>query len=256
MGREQRGRGQYILFLFTILIGFLLEGCLWQPPAQRPQGPKPEELALGQVPQLIYQGHYKEAKEICLSVKDKLSDAQKAASFYYLALIYADPESPLLDIQKAKVFLQKIEQKYPQSPWGISARIWLKTLAQRSRCEKQLRAFMAQKRRQEQNSRCPLLLAQGRFQKALKICLDQAQKAKGPEKAASLYYLALLYADPQNPERNLAKALAYFKEVEQNWPQTTWGLEARIWSDNIHALEELKSLNIELEKTKERIETR
>ncbi len=256
MGREQRGRGQYVLFLFTVCIALCLGGCFWKPPAPKPKGPKPEELALSRIPPLISKGDYKRAKELCLPLQKALSGEKQAEALYYLALLYADPQSPFFDPPQALALFQELKQTYPQGFWQATATVWLHLLKKNQALTETIKQCVTKRRQQEKKAICPLLLAQGKFQRALKVCQKQAQRARGQERAAFLYYLALLYADPQNPNRDLNKALEYFKEVEQKWPQTIWGLEARVWSDNIHALEELKRLNIELEKTKERIENR
>jgi hypothetical protein len=83
-----------------------------------------------------------------------------------------------------------------------------------------------------------------------------AQEAS-PSDAAS-FNIALIYADPRNPQRDIQKAMAAFQGMVARHPESPWADQSRIW---IAALEELgraqrgiQESKLELEKSRQVIE--
>ncbi len=60
-------------------------------------------------------------------------------------------------------------------------------------------------------------------QKSLSLCA-----ADSPADEA-LYTMALIYADPGNPQKDCDKSTATFKELIKGYPQSTWTEQAKIW---------------------------
>ncbi len=205
---------------------------------------------------MLGKGKYKEAHELSQKLEKNLWGSKKAEIIYFLTLMYIDPQSPYYDPPQAELLLEKLEKNYYPSVWGISAKVWRNVLQQLEGYKIQAQRLKAERERKKNWAQCRILVAQNKFERALLVCKRLLPEAQGEHKAALLYYLGLLYANPKNPQRDLNTALSYFREIEQKWPTTIWGLESQIWCANIRALEELKKLNLELEKTKERIESR
>lgn len=49
--------------------------------------------------------------------------------------------------------------------------------------------------------------------------------------AIAIFSIAFVYAYPSSPYYNLKLGLYYFDELIQKYPQTPWGLQAKVWSD-------------------------
>ena len=58
--------------------------------------------------------------------------------------------------------------------------------------------------------------------------LEQCANGTGCE--AALFNLGFVYAYPQSPYYNPAKALQYFDELAQKYPNTSWAYTGRAWS--------------------------
>ena len=71
-----------------------------------------------------------------------------------------------------------------------------------------------------------------------------------PADAAS-FNIALIYADPRNPQRDNQKAIGAFRGVIARHPESPWAGQSRIW---IAALEELGRARREIEASKLELE--
>jgi DNA repair exonuclease SbcCD ATPase subunit len=76
-----------------------------------------------------------------------------------------------------------------------------------------------------------------------------AQEAS-PSDAAS-FNIALIYADPRNPQRDNQKAIGDFRGVIARHPESPWADQSRIW---IAALEDLARVRREIEESKLELE--
>ncbi len=70
---------------------------------------------------------------------------------------------------------------------------------------------------------------------------------KNPSKDQALFHLGLISADTENPQRDVSKALRYFKKIIKEYPQSPLAGEARVW---IGILEENEKLNKMIEESK------
>jgi tetratricopeptide (TPR) repeat protein len=103
------------------------------------------------------------------------------------------------------------------------------------------------------------LFARGDFSGSLKEyqrVQSLAQEAS-PSDAAS-FNIALIYADPRNPQRDIQKATAAFQGMIARHPESPWADQSRIW---IAALEELgraqrgiQESKLELDKSKQLVD--
>ena len=96
------------------------------------------------------------------------------------------------------------------------------------------------------------LFARGDFSGSLKEyqrVQSLAQEAS-PSDAAS-FNIALIYADPRNPQRDIQKATAAFQGVIARHPESPWVDQSRIW---IATLEDLARTKREIEESKLEVE--
>jgi outer membrane protein assembly factor BamD (BamD/ComL family) len=92
------------------------------------------------------------------------------------------------------------------------------------------------------------LFARGDFSGALKEyqrVQSLAQEAT-PSDAAS-FNIALIYADPRNPQKDNQKAMGAFQGVIARYPESPWADQSRIW---IAAFEDLGRSQREIEESK------
>src|SRR3989337_875724 len=96
------------------------------------------------------------------------------------------------------------------------------------------------------------LFARGDFSGSLKEyqrVQSLAQEAS-PSDAAS-FNIALIYADPRNPQRDNQKAMSAFQGMIARHPESPWADQSRIW---IAALEDLARTKREIEESKLEVE--
>ena len=87
------------------------------------------------------------------------------------------------------------------------------------------------------------MLARGDYEAAL----EEDQKAlplsaSNPPGDEAQYYMALVYAHPENPKGDYVKSIATFKRLIKQYPQSTWTGQARIWGQVIQQSENAKRL--------------
>jgi hypothetical protein len=103
------------------------------------------------------------------------------------------------------------------------------------------------------------LLAQNDFDGSLKAFYEVWTAARNkPPADLAMYSMGLIYAHPQNPKRDLQKAVYYFDQTIQNSPTSPLAAQARVWitvlQDSENAREEFEKSRQEIERTKQMIE--
>jgi len=102
---------------------------------------------------------------------------------------------------------------------------------------------------QERLARAKKMFAQGDYAGAL----DENQKvmslpgANGSA-AQALFNMGLIYAQPENSQRDLEKAILSFRRMLRQYPQSPLADEAKVW---VGVLQENRKLNETIEKIKE-----
>jgi outer membrane protein assembly factor BamD (BamD/ComL family) len=96
------------------------------------------------------------------------------------------------------------------------------------------------------------LFARGDFSGSLKEYqrVQSLAQQTSPSDAAS-FNIALIYADPRNPQRDNQKAIGGFQGVIARYPESPWVDQSRIW---IAALEDLARTQREIEESKLEVE--
>jgi tetratricopeptide (TPR) repeat protein len=166
MGAKQTRTGQqFLLFVTGTLIWTLTAtGCLHGPP--QPQG----EKQLLEARKRFASGDYRNALEI--SQRTLAQDPASLAdqSLFQIGMIYAHPDNPDRDIQKALQSFQGIIDRYPASLLKPEAHLWLAVLGQLSAQEDQIR-FLTQRN-------APLEKALKMQKKKISRLEDQLEKLK------------------------------------------------------------------------------
>jgi hypothetical protein len=96
------------------------------------------------------------------------------------------------------------------------------------------------------------LLLRGDFPGSLKAFEGVSILAKGqPPADEAVYNIGLVYAHPQNSQKDRGKAILSFNRILSDFPTSPWAEEARIWVD---VLNEAEASRQELERSKQIIE--
>ena len=135
MGAKQARSGQQLLLLIACCVmgALTVTGCLhW---AAQPQG----EKQLLEARNRFASGDYRDALEISQRVLTQFPERLADQSLFQIGLIYAHPDNPHRDIQKAQQSFQGIIDRYPASHLQPEARLWLAVLGQISAQEDRIR---------------------------------------------------------------------------------------------------------------------
>ncbi len=96
------------------------------------------------------------------------------------------------------------------------------------------------------------LLLQGDFDGSLQAFENAAVLAQDqPPADFAAYNIGLVYAHPQNPQRDRRKAIDSFTRVASRYPESPWAGQAMIWVGVLNEVEESRQ---EVERSKEIIE--
>jgi hypothetical protein len=96
------------------------------------------------------------------------------------------------------------------------------------------------------------MLVRGDFDGSLRTYQSVATAAQEkPPADVAVYRMGLVYAHPQNPQRDLHKAQASFWQVVSAYPESPWAESAKVW---IGVLEETEDAQRDIEKSRQAIE--
>jgi tetratricopeptide (TPR) repeat protein len=85
------------------------------------------------------------------------------------------------------------------------------------------------------------LLAHGDYDGSLKAFQDVIIMAQDqPPADAATYNMGLVYAHPQNSQRDLQKAIGFFNRLITHYPDSPWTEQAKIWVGVLNEAEESK----------------
>ena len=135
MGAKQTRTGKQLLLFVTCSVIWALTamGCLHWPP--QPQG---EQLLLEARKQFA-SGDYSSALKMNRRVLAQFPERLADQSLFQIGMVYAHPDNPDRDIQKALQSFQGIIDRYPASHLQAEAHLWLAVLGQLKVQEGQIR---------------------------------------------------------------------------------------------------------------------
>lgn len=100
------------------------------------------------------------------------------------------------------------------------------------------------------------LLAKGDYEGALKenekVLSQSGGKPPGDE---ALFNMGLIYAHSENPKKDYVKSLSFFKRMMEDYPQSPWFEQAKIWTGMLQENEKLNQAIEELTQTIEKPKT-
>ncbi len=223
-------------------------------------------------------GRYEEAlteyeKVLALSPS---KSTEEARALFHMGLIHAHFAYSKRDYGRAKGYFITILNDYPKSPQAEEAKIWVGVLHEAQRLNQTLESSkqvierlnqvvekMEKAQRtgreetkvesrgeaQESLHRGQRLLAQGDFEGAI----GEHQRALGlahrkAPRDEILFHLGLIYAHPNNPKKDYAKSLDFFKRLIKDHPKSPLSDQAKTW---MGILQENEKLNEVIQKSKQ-----
>jgi tetratricopeptide (TPR) repeat protein len=87
------------------------------------------------------------------------------------------------------------------------------------------------------------LLAQGNYEGALdKYQRVLALSIRKPPEDEALFYIGLIYASSRYPKRDTKKSMDFFTDILNDWPQSSFVEQAKIWLGILHENERMNLL--------------
>ena len=134
MGRERAGQRQYFYFCLALLI--FVTGCsLWQD--ARPEREMTEALQRGE--RLLVGGDYEGSLRAFQSVALSAQNTGPAdVAVYKTGIVYAHPDNPRRDLEKAKAAFSQIVSAYPSSLWVEESQAWIGVLKEAEQSKQEI----------------------------------------------------------------------------------------------------------------------
>lgn len=157
---------------------------------------------------------------------------------YNMGLIYAHDMNSGKDLNKSRMYFEKLIEEQPQSPLAGEAKIWVGVLKRISAEEE---SFLLSTK----------MLSKEDFQGALKEnrkVLSLFNTAPPADRA--LFNIGLIYAHYGNPDKNYLESIQYLEKLIQKYPESPLVGQAKIWLDVLNIIEKVKQVDIEIDKKK------
>jgi outer membrane protein assembly factor BamD (BamD/ComL family) len=74
-----------------------------------------------------------------------------------------------------------------------------------------------------------------------------ASADKNLPKDEALYNIGLIYAHYKNPKRDYKQSIKTFNKLIHDYPRSSFAEQARVWSELLQAIENLKNVDTEIE---------
>jgi TolA-binding protein len=240
MGRERRGKRQYLCLCAAGLIMVMLVSCY--PPYRTMTVEQEKSAPLQEVHPLMEQGDFESALR---ESEDVFAHSPQGppgdAALFKLGLIHLHYANPEKDYQKALGFFSRLAQEFPDSPRTEEARVWLGLL-------ESVQGMAEQQRSEGYLQGMQELLAQGDFDGALRKNQQVlALHPQSPPGDTALFNMGLIHVHYANPRRDIGKALGFFAQLAKEFPGSQRGEEAKIWAGILETLERTRQIDIDIE---------
>ena len=152
MGRERVRKGQYFYFCVALLV--FVSGCNLQESNRRRQ----MRDVLATANEMLVRGDFDGSLRAYQSVAAEAQERPPAdVALYRMGLVYAHPENPQRDLDKARASFSLVVAAHPKSSWAESAEVWVGVLDEaedaKRNVEKSRQAIEKSKQEIEQNRR-------------------------------------------------------------------------------------------------------
>jgi len=243
LGRERARQRKYFYICIVSLILFLnFTGCAYIDEIKRE---REVQRLLVDCKAHALSGKYRRALSECERILSLFPQGYPAdEALYTMAVIYADPENPERNLDKAMDMLRRIEREFGESRYTYDAYVWNSVLKKIDDLSRKGDVYIG---------RIKIFFKKGDYISAIKENKKIINNPSHPRRAHALYNMGLIYVDFRNPQRDFDKAIMYFERVMKEYPESIFAIRARIWKDVLVSIEKSKQIDIEIEKKKKEL---
>ncbi len=254
MGRERRGKRQYLYFCIAGLIMTVLAACA--PPGYRLV--KEDDAHLSHARHLLakgdFEGALRENRKVAAMFPQSPPGDEALFNMGLISLHYAKTKG---DIRKALVFFARLEKEFPDSLRTKEAELWvgiLENLTKTRQIDIEMKEGANESLIKHGNThllRAQQFLAQGEFENALRenqeVLVKYPQSSPGDE---ALFNMGLINIHYANPKKDIGKALVFFTRLEKEFPESPRVEEAKTWISILQTMEKARQIDNEIEAKK------
>jgi len=171
-------------------------------------------------------------------------------AFYALGEVYAHHDYDGKDFALSKYYFDKLNENFPDSPLTSEAKIYLSLFETITAKEK----AVAPKQKTTPVAISHKVFKNQNFVKAVQRN-EQILKEIGNNKPAdeALFNLGLIYAHVDNPAKDYKKSQSYFHVLTEQFPDSDFVEEARIWLGLFETIEKIQQIDIDIELQKKQL---
>lgn len=260
MGRKRTGARQYVHLLVAGLILCSLAGCSL--PGTWVKKTEPEEMPqrlLRLSREQLAQGNFDAAARVNEALLGlNLGRPPEDEALFNLGLIFGHVENPSRNDTAALNFFNRLDEKFPQSPWTGTGRALAALIREKERLTREGDKLtwevdkLSRAADEEKLSRSSVepsspsagkrdelrenlfsgqaLIAQGNYDAAIRELQQVLSRVPAtPPGDEALFMLGTAFAHPGNPKRDYTKSLGFFKKLLKEYPQSPWTDQAKAW---------------------------
>jgi TPR repeat protein len=185
-------------------------------------------------------------------------------ALYSLGEVYAHHDYKGRDYALSQYYFEKLIMNFPDSQLTAEAKIYTSLFENIAAKEKEAAAAeekVSQKKIIEEKKKKSVPVSEPRkvvedqnFEKAAQKNLQILEKADNKKPAdEALYNLGLIYAHIDNPAKDYKKSQIYFHELTQQFPDSEWAEEGRIWLGLFETIEKIQQIDVDIEQQKKEL---
>ncbi len=193
-------------------------------------------------------------------------DKEPAAevALYALGEVYAHHDFKNRDYAVSQSYFERLIQSFPGSPLASEAEVYIslfQAIAAREKVVKDQtlilqRAVINAKEKEIVRVEAPRkkIVKNQDFKGATNANIRMLSKAGGKKPAdEAMYNLGLIYAHLDNPEKDYKKAQAFLYTLIEQFPDSQYAEEARIWLGLLNTIEQIQQIDMEMQQQRRKL---
>lgn len=276
MGNESGRTRKFILHFFTACCIAAVSGIIACAPVQDKIATIEAHHHLERYRKNLAGGFFETVVQQSKQVVEENELAPRAeVALYALGEVYAHHDYKGRNYEISQSYFEKLIKNFPDSPLASEAKVYISLFETITAKEKVATAATAaakaaaNKQKQSEKNHIPVtkekknipLIPEPRkvvenqnFEEALKKnqqILDQAGEQKPADEA--YYNLGLIYAHIDNPGKDYNKSQSYFYKLTEQFPESEFAEEARIWLGLFETIEQIQQIDVEIDQQKKKL---
>ena len=172
-------------------------------------------------------------------------------ALYSLGEVYAHHDFEGRDYALSQYYFEKLIENFPDSPLTSEAKTYLSLFETIAAREKDVAAA---KQKSISVTKIPKVVENQNFEEAVQRNLKILEEVGKKEPAdQALYNLGLIYAHVDNPAKDYRKSQNYFHALNEQFPDSQFAEEARIWIGLFETIEKMQQIDIDIEQQKKEL---